>query len=121
MKCENHWSNFVKRKEQRERENFEPNPANEYVPLTGLPTPISESENILNDKFNIALGNEMTDLISMSRREALKILNVRSNSTREIRIRHMILVRKYHLDKWSEGRMLIKARGKTSSKISQKI
>ena len=75
---------------------------NKDIPSTTSPTPISNPENITNDKFSIMLGREMTSLVGVSRREAFKILSIRSVPPRKSRVQNLSLARKYHLEKWSE-------------------
>ena len=47
---------------------------------------------------------------------SVKILNIRSSSPREIRVRYLSLARKHHLDKWSEGHAFSKAQGENDFK-----
>ena len=98
-KCENNWSNIFKRKEKRDKAQFESDPVSKYIHPEVLPMPMSNSDNIIKDKFRITLGREMMALVSMSKIEEFKIFNIRSSSPRESRVRCLSLARKYHLDK----------------------
>ena len=64
------------REREREKGQREPNPDNKNNPPTTLPKPIDKSETIITDRFNITVGREMTTLVIVLKREALKILSV---------------------------------------------
>ena len=53
------------RERSTERGHFEPNSANEDVPPTTLPVPMSNPESIINDRFSNIPGREMTAIVSM--------------------------------------------------------
>jgi len=54
-----------------------------------------------NVRYDISPGRDVEVMVNMSRSKAVEILNVADGtSKREIRMRYMALVRKYHPDKW---------------------
>ena len=51
---------------------------------------------VSNDNHNVILGREMVVIRNMSKREAMEILSISSNSMRDVRARHTCLARKKH-------------------------
>ena len=116
-KCENDWSNIFKRKEKRDKAQFESDPVSKYIHPEVLPMPMSNSDNIIKDKFRITLGREMIALVSMSRRKEFTILNIRSSSPREIIVQCLSLAINIIQTNRVKDAYLVTLKGRISSKM----
>ena len=104
------WLRLMKKQEQRENGNFGPNEnsVEDNCPRVsfGSPTPYIFDRYTVTPQRIIPISN------TMSRRDALKVLNLDSKcSDSEIRRKYRFLARKYHPDKWCDRCVFSRSEG----------